>query len=183
MLFHRRNIPLCSVTVCTLQNQTAVCWVVFLICACLHSRAPEPCSYMHLGGLSFSVSILTFALHSPPLLFMRPLTHLVMLADMDGNTNDPWWTKILSCCKAGGFRQFPSFAFLLEKEGPEFLTHVALWDLWPRPLQLPLQLSYWQKLAGEENKQITRKQTQHLISTQWHDASAQRAGWERTGRV
>lgn len=88
----------------------------------------------------------------------------MMLADMDGNTNDPWWTQILSSFKAPGFRQYPlPYSNALEEEGPGFRTTLEFYGIYdPVPssyLSLHWHISHWLELAGEENKQITRKQT------------------------
>lgn len=124
------------------------------------------------------VSVLTFALHSPSLLLMcSPHTHLMMRADMDGNTNDPRWTQILSCFKAGGFRQYPFLALTCwRRRGWRFSLHRGFMGfMTPVPssyLSLHWHVSHRLELAGEENKQITRKQTQQLISMKWNEENA-----------
>ena len=72
-----------------------------------------------------------------------------------------------------------------EKEGLGFLTTSGVWwDLRPpfpgSYLSLHWHVSHWLELAGEENKQITRKQTQRLISMKWNEEnvfSSMRAQW------
>lgn len=110
-----------------------------------------------------------------------------MLADMDGNTNDPWWTKILSCFKALGFRQFPFLASVLEKEGLEFLTH---WRFMVFMTPSPAAISPSLLLAriSRQGKQTNYKETnttanKHVVT--WSKRFQQHAGWEREreGRV
>lgn len=78
---------------------------------------------------------------------------------------------------------------MLEKEGLGFLTtsrfYTGFMTLVPRSdLSHHWLFSHWVELASKENKQITRKQIQHLISMYWHGESAFSrilAEWEMEG--
>lgn len=102
-------------------------------------------------------------------LLMWPFTHLQVLVDMDGNTNDPSRALILSCFKPGEILQYPFLAPMCWKRWSQgFSLHLAFMGFMTRLPSSYLHdlwlFSHWLKLAGLENKQIMEKQTQRLIT-------------------
>lgn len=70
---------------------------------------------LHLGAPGWTSKSVDIGLASCScLLLMWPFTHLQVLVDMDGNTNDPSWAPILSCFKPG---DICSILFLLHHAG------------------------------------------------------------------
>lgn len=74
-------------------------------------------------------------------LLMWPFTHLQVLVDMDGNTNDPSWAPLLSCFKPGDiFAVSFSCSNVQEKVEPGFLTTSGFHGIYdPFPQQLSPQ--------------------------------------------
>lgn len=161
-----------------------MCSVVLVVSlVCLHC-CPALCTYMHPCGLPYLCECLPYT----HLLTCtcEPLTCLPIPADMDGNTNDPWWNQILSCFKAAGFRQYPRLApECWSGRGRGFLSTSGFYGIYdPSPHQLslpPLALLPLARISGR-GKQTNYKETnttanKHVVT--WRKRFQQDACWER----
>lgn len=136
----------------------------------LPNRSLFPLSLpLHLGGPGWPSKSVGIGSALCSCLLMWPFTHLQVLVDMDGNTNDPSWAPLLSCFKPGDILQYPFLAPTCRKRwGQGFSLHLAFMGfmtLFPSSYLHNLWLfSHRLELAGMENKQIMEKQTQQLIT-------------------